>query len=62
MTVVIRVGLGISQKDQRLTGEEFDDKNLHNAVAMVVVVVPSSKTWCPKNSNGTGSGTKKKKK
>ena len=31
--VVIRVGLGMSQKDQLLTQKEFEDKNSHNAVA-----------------------------
>ena len=31
--VVIIVSLGMSQKDQRLTQKEFDDKNSHNAMA-----------------------------
>ena len=61
MTVVIRVGLGISQKDQRLTQEEFKDKNLHNSIAVAVVVVPSSMSWRPKNRNSMRSVTKKKK-
>ena len=33
MTLVVRVGLGMSRKDQSLTREEFEDNNSHNAVA-----------------------------